>query len=199
MSTYNLLPDTLKSACIMYKKWKKVAKRNESVDVGKELSRECMRVDKLFQRCYNRLEHPSCFSSECCSRDDIRLFAELNKTCLYKICKRLDKRMAPSPHAREWLEKIKTRHVYDFLGGMKMASLEISLPAECPICLEAVDRVAISRCGHYVCLSCLGSMYHMRGRRGTLMNLIGYDESLHPSFCPLCRMRKPFMDLKICP
>ena len=179
------LPWILAKSCISYKKYKK----NTNTKIA-EIESECSAVDLVFKKYYHRLSNKTCFFSSV-SKDELRQFADLNSMCLYKICKRLAKRYGID--TMTWLEHARSAHLYDFLSGSKTASLHIELPVECPICLEMVKQVYISRCGHFMCLDCVGSIYHMKGRRGTLMNLIHYDElTCEIKYCHICREKSPY-------
>lgn len=191
------LPDCMRGACVSYKKWKKIAKNGSSEDIIPQLEKECRRVEKVFVR---GLEDSGCvWGSIKYSRQDLLKFAQMNNMCLYKVCKRLDKRMMPAPGAQAWLRKTKTELTYKFMGSGEMTCLSIKLPVECGVCLEMVDKVAIAKCGHYVCVDCLANMYHMNGRKGTFQNLIMYDDYLSHKPCPFCRVTRPFEKLRFWP
>lgn len=191
------LPDCVREVCISYKKWKKIAKNGKVGDIIPQLERECKRVEKLFVR---GLDDSGCsWRTLHLSHMDLLKFAQMNTVCIYKVCKRLDKRMNPAPGAQAWLRKTKTDLTYKFMGSCELTCLSIKLPAECGVCLEMVDKIAIAKCGHYLCLDCLENMYHMNGRKGTFQNLIRYDDYLTNKPCPFCRVKRPFERLRFFP
>lgn len=191
------LPDYMRGACVSYKKWKKIAKTGSVSDIIPQLEKECRRVEKLFIR---GLDDSGCsWRIMPCTHADLLKFAHMNERCIYKVCKRLDKRMSPSPGAQAWLRKQKTELIYKFMGSCELTCLSIKLPEECGVCLEMVDKVAIAKCGHYLCVNCLANMYHMNGRKGTFQNLIMYDDYLSNKACPFCRVKRPFERVRFWP
>lgn len=203
------LPDWMRDKCISYKDWKKRFKkavcRVETDDfISRSILLDCKRVDRAFVKAYKEAFEPSPFScivgrADVASRDQILLFAELNATTLRKICKRIDKRLQSKVVFRSWLNGIRSKCVYEFLGGWRKSSLSIEVPAECPICLEDCDRIAIARCGHYICERCLSRIYEFSGRNGTMNNLIQTCEERRRSHCPQCRVPNPFYNMCIWP
>ena len=191
----NNLPITLKNSCISYKKWKKYTK-NPPNNIVNLLAIECKKVDIIFKKYYNHLYHPTCFSKYE-SKEDIKQFANLNKICLYKICKRLDKRIKPCPNILTWLINIKNNFKYSFLGGIEITSLNIKLPLECQICFNDVEKVIIAKCGHYMCFDCLIKIYDLNGLKGKIHNLIFYGNYYRSINCPFCRISKPFSRCKV--
>jgi len=191
------LPLILQNSCISYKKWKKYTK-NPPNNILKLLELECKQVDHTFKKLYHNLFYPSCFSKSF-DKEDIKQFAELNKTCIYKICKRLDKRIEPCPCTLSWLKLVKNNFKYSFLGGMEMTSLNIIIPTECEICLNQVNRIIIAKCGHYVCFDCFVRMYDLSGVKGEIHNLILYGDYWRKINCPFCRIQRPFSTCKVWP
>lgn len=184
------LPDGMRETCISYKKWKKIAKKGDVVDIIPQLERECNRVERLFMR---GLQQSSCICSRIqYQQKDILKYAQMNDRCLYKVCKRLDKRMTPAPGAQAWLRKTKTDLKYKFMGSSELTTLSLNMPVECGVCMDNVECVAIAKCGHYLCIECLEHMYHMNGRKGTYRNLIMYDDFVKNKTCPFCRVKRPF-------
>lgn len=191
------LPERMRETCISYKKWKKVAKNGDVVDIIPQLERECKRVEKNFMR---GLSESGCiWGGMKCAKVDLLSYAQMNDKCLYKVCKRLDKRMVPAPGAQAWLRKTKSDLKYKFMGSCELTSLAITLPVECGVCMEDVDCVAIAKCGHYLCKDCLANMYNMNGRKGTYQNLIMYDDYVSNKKCPFCRVRRPFERVQFWP
>lgn len=197
LSVTQKLPFTLQNSCISYKKWKKYTKAPPS-NILKLLELECKQVDHTFKKIYNNFNHPSCFSKSY-SKEDINQFVNINKTCIYKICKRLDKRIKPCPFTLVWLTKIKNNFKYSFLGGMDITSLNITIPTECQICFENVNKVIIAKCGHYMCFDCFVKMYDLNGVKGEVHNLILYGDYWRMIKCPFCRINRPFSTCKVWP
>ena len=218
------LPPELQAACISYKGWKK---RTKDAQLGSEcfvrlLSADCARSDRAFVRHERAVRAPppaqpplllglllcKCLAAppsehaRPCTRDDLRLFVELIRTTLHKICKRMDRMLAGRQQpvaAVRWLESARATHAFEFLSGWRSSALFLDLPAECPVCLEPAVRVAIADCGHHICFSCLFTMLRMRGRRGTLRNIVVDSETRNPSRCPVCRWPAPFKEFHVCP
>lgn len=211
------LSAALQRECISYKAWKKVSKVGTcaAASVCRRLCDECKRVDKVFRKHYKRVfQRPSgihlprpfascvnTISSTRTSLAEVKAFASLNSLCLYKVCKRLDKRLQPSPQACDWLTRVRSEHKFQFLGGPMRTCLDISEPVECPICMCRSERVCVSRCGHFICPSCLVSIYGIHGRRGMLRSLVSHIEYTQPERCrcPICRCLQPFSSMVLWP
>lgn len=211
------LPDSLKSRCIDYKLWKKSTKSSVLFDdfIIVELYTTCKRVDKVFQRIFSDL-HDKISLSKCiawisfCSEkekytvEELLIFAQINKTTVYKICKRIDKRInrrGDKGNALSWLCDMKMQHKFQFMGGAKLTVLEMTAnsttPIECPICLENVDQVVVSHCGHYMCLECVFSLCKIQNRyTGYLYNILSFRDK---TICPMCRAWNPFENFMVIP
>lgn len=190
------LPASLQEASINYKGWKRLTKTGFTQKMIRQLETECKRVDAVFKSSYNRLG-ACCFTS--CSKDDLKLFVELNKTSVYKLCKRIDKKVSPCPGARCWLQTAMSSHAYQFMGGWRATSLFVHLPAECPLCMDRVENIAISVCGHFMCMQCLFSFYKLERYNGMLHNVISHVENLAASRCPICREPRPYSRVHLLP
>lgn len=193
-----LLPAALQQASINYKKWKKYTKNSSCNDIVKELETDCKKTDETFKKSYDNLYKTSCLCRSF-SKEDLRLFVDLNKTSIYKICKRIDKKLIPSPHAKTWLQICMSLHTYQFMGGWRVTALSIKLPVECPICLDNTGRIAISRCGHFMCIECLFRFYEIGKHKGTLLNVISHYDNAKLSKCPICRITRPYSKIHILP
>ncbi len=196
----DLLPMFLKHYCIHYKRWKKCIntphKSNTYIDI---LEKDCLHVDNIFTMYYNSYSKLNCFL-KIIDKSLLLRFAILNKTTVYKICKRLDKLVNPSPNALQWMNMVQTKLKYNFLGGYMLTSLSIKLPIECDICFHNVNHIAVSKCGHYMCIECLEDMYKMRGKKGTFQNLVDSFYSEHKlTCCPFCRYNQPFTKIEFVP
>jgi hypothetical protein len=136
-------------------------------------------------------------------KKNIYLFAMLQKKTLYKVTKRLDKKLDSNGAFKKWFrEKVDLRK-YGILGGfwMKRLSLEIGEAGEgeeaCPVCLESLDKNAmptiITHCGHVICGDCMEALYQVKGKRGTIRNILEHNRSSDYSAirCPICRCPEP--------
>ena len=198
------LPAPLRDQCIDYKMWKKCTRKNSCFPCDESffdhLTAECTKVDHVFEKALKtKSKTPLC---RCICRetrapkytmDDLDLFTRLNKTTVYKVCKRMDKNCPGTKSALGWLAKVQERHAFEFMGGSKVTAMRVTVPARCPICLEDASRIAVSRCGHYMCLPCLLTFYDIgEHKRGMLFNLISHQDAKCPSQCPICRNRNPY-------
>ena len=196
-----LLPFSLQQASISYKKWKKYTKNCncEGNIIVRELETDCKAKDEQFKKAYSVISNRSCFSTTYFSKDDIKLFVDLNKTSIYKVCKRIDKKISPTPGAKKWLQESMTFNMYQFMGGWRLTSLSISLPVECPLCLDRSERVALSKCGHFMCTGCLFKFYELGKYKGTLQNVISHCDNMSLSRCPICRTPRPYSKVQLLP
>jgi hypothetical protein len=192
----NKLPILLSENCLDYKRWKKYAKRPpDNSNIVRLLEHECERVDSVFRKHYRRCVRTKrsclCQSNSVC-KEDILLFAELNRNTLYKICKRLDKRVSPKPMTIDWLVRVRKELKFKFICGVEATTLNMTFPTKCPVCFDDVNEVVISKCGHILCVTCLESMYEMNGVKGTYHNIISCKDSEKARRCPSCRTYRPF-------
>jgi hypothetical protein len=199
------LPIQLRASCIPYKTWKKLSKgktKNEK-ELLELLHRQCKTTSDTFRRFakmifrkhtflgffYRRTMRPDV------SADELLMYAKLNKTTLYKICKRLDKRS----HVKIFQSWLNTNyHNYSFNNGVYLTRLNIMTnncaTTECPICLMEFDDETpriITQCGHIMCNECLSNLFHLKGRRGILNNLIAVTDIEEHIQCPVCRHEHP--------
>lgn len=222
------LPDGLREAAISYKAWKKRVKADPlpPEDFLGTLKDECERVNRRFLESLRstsvigggrrRRRGGSCGgcgigagAGSAVSPDDADserealaktyAFATLNRTCVYKLCKKYDKilrRRAASP----WFRGALGAGAYAFLNSAELKRLELDLygaTEPCPVCLEETPSPAepaafILACGHTMCLSCVQDLYGVRRLRGTLYNVLSYGRYHSPSVrCPMCRAPNP--------
>jgi hypothetical protein len=91
-----------------------------------------------------------------------------------------------------WMNEIRGR--FAFMGGFYMKRLECELfgcNEECPICMDVDKTMVISECGHTMCFECLENMYHIKGKKGIMRNIIASYDCEHKICCPICRVRAP--------
>lgn len=177
------LDPILQAHCISYKLWKKKIKRS-NLDLI-ELQKECQSVARFVQleRKHRQIFKCLCFKREpLASVDGLYRFVQLNKTCVYKLCKKIDK-ATNTNIALQWM---RTHNVFD---PCSCKQLQLALDPECrtcPVCLEDErETLFIYGCGHVVCTTCFELLYHLKGRKGTVHNLLG---SMHRNLCcPTCR------------
>jgi hypothetical protein len=192
------LPPTLARLSFSYKAWKKRSK-SASATFLQDLRVECTRIDVAFRR----LAETAYGGRRACpwmcqdvvapafGLADILAFADLQRTCVTKICKRYDKKNGVSV-AVAWLQGVKARGLYAFLGGALVRRLAIDVhgATECPVCLDADVNVVLD-CGHAVCMACFDQVYKLAGK-GTLHNLIAVaNMRAAPPKCPVCRRAAP--------
>lgn len=179
------LPSVLKRCSLNYKIWKKRANgERDAAVLERLLCSECKVVDRFLQR-----QSRSCIVPSSFSHIDLYSFAKLNKLALYKICKRLDKRLNT-----EAFRKFNTQHMFDFQGGrtLKLLQLRVSNRVdECPICLEVPTHSVVLDCGHCLCLDCFKTVYEIKGQRGTMWNIVSCVHTNKGTSCPVCRRKHP--------
>lgn len=195
------IPPGLHKDCIDYKSWKKYTKSmsipNPPVVIDL-LANQLERVNNIFNKYYER-----CYNKSSCSifkkaydKIDVYAFALVNSKCLYKLCKRFDKRMKTSIFMK-WYTQHKAYGVNGILGGYKVKHLQLDVfrvTEACPICLDDRPKeVVILECGHTVCTQCVLDMFRMRGKRGLMRNIIAsVQQTAGQVPCPVCRFNRAF-------
>lgn len=199
---FSTIHDDLKDTCINYKSWKKRMKTHQFC--LKELQIELFDKNKLFiTRTKMLLKPNNCMFRFCLNKNpsyqvrDLIEVANMNATSLSKLCKKVDKK-THNVIAKQWLCKIKSLHNVHFFNGLILSRLmfhtnDTSIVFdECPICFTDCSEKTpflISRCGHYVCIQCLLQMFNSARIKGTLQNILLYNE-YHNGVrlcCPICR------------
>lgn len=200
----------LSQTCIPYKQWKKAIKYQRTAWSLDDLEKQCERVNAVFYREYLRLVHPpaskpwlSCCLAETASvvpetpseqpKEHLLRYAEINATAVYKVCKKLEKTKM-TPGAMKFLEELRARHQFEFLGSDQTTRLRLdlevpkgTLESECPICFEDLAPAVVFPCGHYQCFECLCRMTSYRQIPATFANrLCIISQRLS---CPLCRFK----------
>lgn len=195
IESMKLLPVYLQEVCIDYKTWKK-CKNIGKEEICRNLQRDIEIVNRVFVS-------NNCMKFSFCRRRiytvnnaELYEYLKLNKVCIYKICKRLDKRY--NLNMMGWYNNI--RRKYEFLCGFIMKKLECEVygcKEECPICFDTDKTMIISNCGHLMCTECIENMYNIKGKKGTLKNLISAYDAEKRSSCPICRSDRPFQDIDL--
>jgi hypothetical protein len=195
------LPDTLQQYCISYKKWKKACKTPSVMDKLYLLEKECKDANDTFVdgfRYIYKKPKSCCYSSnfEHVKLTDLEAFAAINKTTLYKLCKRIDKRHKTSVF-KNWLNQ--HFHQFSFNYGLYVTRLCLELSKQehtmCPICLDDFDSetiFTITSCGHLLCYSCFCDLYKIHGKRGLIRNLVVCADVEMKIKCPICRSDRPY-------
>lgn len=224
------LPPAFRDDTIQYKHLKKTTKTSPSpspTEIMLQLQKECERVHRRFLheiRFVTSHHHPnpvkplatmlmgfckrSCAANQVAPQDvsadahDLYEFAELNRTCLYKLCKRYDKRLQTNT-LRPWLSQVMSEGSYSFLNRLHLRILELQLygPTEddyCPICFDppqSTSPVILLNCGHLLCLQCTLQLYRAENINGTLRNRIALGEHVYRPCCPVCRHPRPLQNM----
>lgn len=213
-----LLPLSLQASCINYKKYKKLTKNISGLglstnDIIGRLHTDSLNVDGVLHKVYSVRSHQLrevnkvniclCPSDKPCKDDDIdystlEKYIKINIQCLYKICKRLDKRLNSKDYM-QWYETIRAQRVFAFANRLNSICIELrgvnSNVNECPICMERPSDFILG-CGHLFCKTCVLSMLNVVNKKGTLNNLIAYGcySNPHLGKCPICRDKRAFVN-----
>lgn len=181
------LPAPLQKISLSYKFWKKQVKRN--VLDTRNLKTECERLRREFTQLYNRKPFMPCMNKcmETFDKNDVLAFLQINKTTLYKLNKKITKHLHTS---------------FDYGGylGDWIVRTELDLqhkePGDCPICFDAINSCVILKCGHLVCQECFEVIYKVKGKRGTVVNIL--SNCCPWIACPLCRHKMHYTQLSNC-
>jgi hypothetical protein len=195
----------LAQTCIPYKQWKKTIKYQKYDWSLADLERQCKSVDAVFyneyQRIYSKKEstprrwfhicqEPSDpYKTRAITPKELLTYAEINAQAVYKVCKKLEK-TKKTPGAMKFLEYIRRRHTFDFLGSDHTTRLRLEIPEssverECPICFEDLEPAVVLPCGHYQCFKCLCQMTPYHKIPATFSNRLNIiSQTFH---CPFCR------------
>ena len=89
--------------------------------------------------------------------------------------------------AMKWLEDVRTRRTYTFMGGAKREFIKSSLEhhMECPVCFEDDKKMYfILPCGHHMCSDCTYQIAHVEGVVGLWYNKLAWSKTRD---CPICK------------
>lgn len=189
------LPD-IPSVLISYDRWKQCIKAPSmhfSLNWRLYLAKECGAVDSaIFEK---RSSCWRCFfgmprASRCLSDSEKVRVCEINKRTLYKICKKIDKRLLKKgSEAKAFYTKAVTEQSFRFLSSKELVRLRIAASSstgafECPVCFDELDtKCVITRCGHAFCKACALRMWHL-GNDG--LDICSITTRLGER-CPVCR------------
>lgn len=208
------MPPMFQEATLNYKKYKKISKDEDMSNdsIQRTLVADVYKTDAAFEH-FMRIQHRPTFW-KCCvlqperpagkTRDLLQtlyMYATFNTVCLYKICKRLDKRHGAGQFTR-WYRSSLTARMYKFMSKdvqllLGYNSRSISLD-ECPVCLESLASPECAgillNCGHVMCQPCALSLLGVHRTKGTLHNKIAHGAHHNPmaAKCPICRDRSAF-------
>jgi hypothetical protein len=185
------LPTNLQSHSLNYKKWKKITFND---NIQNLLNNQCLHIDSVFLN--KNLSILNCFTIKN-TNTDLFNFAKINKQTLTKIIKRLDKKF--NINLRTWYNNAS----FKFCNSFELTFIRFKLygcTEECPICLDNPKQIIILDCGHFTCLDCFKSMYHidLYKSNNNLQSIIShqlYHEHNIPK-CPICRLSFPIRYLK---
>lgn len=194
---YYSLDKGLRKYCLNYKSWKKKCKTLSIETLKADLECEFTRINKVFKASVERIEfvkYLPCYSDYVDSRiKSLYELGELNKKCLYKICKRIDKRKS-SNIMLSWYRSLHSNYIQVWLTLHKEAK------EPCPICFEeCYKKTVIMKCGHYICHDCVMGMIGAKHIKGTTHNLISNYLYYHGNrlTCPLCRNEDAFQKFMV--
>lgn len=198
------IPVPLQDVSISYKQWKKRCKQVPDVCAALQLLvPELQRVEQCFLDLYKKWAHPRpmllCFTKDpiSCNNQDLLLFANMNATTVYKVCKRIQKTFH-TDLPMQWLVATRAAHVFSILGGCATGHLQLTsepkTKPECPICMEEErskkNPMMVFGCGHYACQSCSLRYAGVSHLNGTWSNVIAYASKKE---CPICHFKAALM------
>lgn len=212
------MPKELHDSCLDYKKYKRATKTPSLIEcqtILNLLMKDAQQTDFVFkqyrlQRQYAWAIQFFCMSSAIVkplkSSPELLDFAYLNTQCLFKICKRLDKRLHTNTFLK-WLGDARKNRLFTFTNHMQHICMQIESQhppslQECPICLESLcpspknSTIIVLACGHVVCKDCIMSLLGVASSKGTTYNRIAYGCHLKASRCPICRDSYAFTKYK---
>jgi hypothetical protein len=181
---------------LSYSRWKKeIVHAPEQLILNitwqQELEKECKRVDHSLFRSSSLM---ICGRTPRVSPQIKSELCQWNAKTLYKICKKLQKKLQVP--AMAWYTRTLAHHTFHFAGSARSAFLLHQLnPSEtsCPICMEGGGETRtwiFQRCGHVLCKDCVVKYFALHRMKGTLYNLLAHVNPI--ATCPLCRMKYPF-------
>jgi hypothetical protein len=113
------------------------------------------------------------------SDDEKARLCDLNKRTMYKICKKIDKRLLKKGSAaRSFYAKSVSQQAFRFLGGTDLVHIQIQKhKPECPVCFDVLTTdCVVTKCCHAFCKGCAERMW---------------ADSSKKMLCPICRSPCP--------
>ena len=192
----NIVYDLPQQICISYKEWKTRVKRQP--DDTKEkwdtlLMQDCKRADLVFAKRKFPFSFSCSNSAYAMSTDKKIKCCEINSMTLFKVCKKLDKKLGVP--AMKWYSDHLAKHEFLFTGSGALTLLRFNNEAvykECPVCLDNKDTWLVMRCGHCICWSCANTYWKLYNINGTLHNKLAVVTYKNDARCPLCRIGTPW-------
>lgn len=191
----------LKESILPYKYWKKYIKYHRDdmnpQEIVNTLEQQCKYAEQQFVKELSyTLKKPlitCCITDKRIQHDisqDLILFSDINRTALYKICKKLQKNGAPN------LMNYYSKADFKFIQSHELMFLKMQTETvhECPICMEEANSYVIMDCSHYMCLSCMLKITNTEKLNATLYNKVSIGVHKFQS-CPFCRRKNPLKQL----
>jgi hypothetical protein len=194
----NSFPTQLQAIAIDYKAWKRIKGASMKCLTGK-LHENISLASSIFRQCRWRMPF---FQAKMYPNEILLAFIDFNQATVEKILKRIKKRFHID--MRFWLTS--NAWMYELYSSVVRKRATVSLPYECPICMEYRSDIVISDCGHMFCAGCTRGLYVSamektadRYENVPLETLIGFIRArflghgkIRPVTCPMCRNVDPF-------
>jgi hypothetical protein len=198
----HLCLEGLKDSVLPYKYWKKYIKYHKNDmnpdEIVNTLEKQCKDAEENFvKELSHTLKKKPLIG--CCKIDnkiqqdishELILFSDINRTALYKICKKLQKNGAPN------LMNYYSKASFKFIQSHELMYLKMKIESqhECPICMEEANSYIIMDCSHYMCLTCMLKMTNTEKLNATPYNKVSIGIHKFES-CPFCRRKHPLKQL----
>jgi len=197
------MPIFLQDNAINYKKYKKVSKVFDDTDTIKRmLTNDLKNCENIYRRIHKSAtcKPKLCFAQQQIDNKTVLKFAKLNQRCIYKLCKRIDKRKGINK-MKEFYNGLILDPTMHMFSRKEHVLLDLNSAfetnTECPICLEPFhDDVLVLKCGHLLCLNCSLDVHGVKNKKGTIHNRIAHGAFMNKnaSKCPVCQSKKAFQD-----
>ena len=189
--------NSIQQHCIQYIKWKKDITHNpEKIKKNwkKMLYSDCKNVDMYV---FPLINCNSCFNLNkkvVLNDNKTRLqLCEQNQTTLYKICKKIQKRL--NIPALKFYNDLLKAHIYDFTGSAQRTalSLETNDKIDCLTCKneQKDNKFIIMRCGHIIHKSCAFKLWNITPSDNTRKDRYHLEKKSFEVNCPYCNEPVP--------
>lgn len=198
------MPMFLQDKVINYKKYKKVSKATDTETIKNMITNDIKNCESVYRHIHKRAtsKHNTCFARPPIDTQIVVRFAKLNKQCIYKLCKRIDKRNGVNVMTCFYNQILMDPRLHMF-SRKEQVLLDIGSAfetnTECPICLEQFHGdVLVLDCGHIVCLDCSLGVHGAKHTKGTVHNRIAHGAYLNrnASKCPVCQSKRAFQNFE---